>query len=211
MAGDLKDARKRSVDNLQRLYTFVISLAVAESLRRTLLSATGTAEFVWSNKWLMSLSLIVTVIPFYHGANRYLDATYVTDERAAKRYGLMIDFFFFFIHAFGMFILALLITNDPTLIATNDTYFFYGLAALLALDVVWVTVALFAITDRSAHAELPYKELPYYVWAPINLVAVIIMYFLIRKMLWDWLLLLLFLRSVVDYILAHEFYYPPKE
>lgn len=205
MAADLKDARKRSVDNLQRLYTFVISLAVAESLRRTLLSTTGNAEFIWSNKWVMSLSLIVTVIPFYHGANRYLDATYVTDEREAKRYGLMIDFFFFFIHAFGMFILALLITNDPSLIATNDTYFFYGLAGLLVLDVIWVTVALFAITVRRAQ-----KELPYWVWAPINIVTVIIMYFLIRNMLWGWLLTLLTLRSIVDYILAHKFYYPDK-
>src|SRR5690349_850145 len=73
---DAKEARKRSVDNLQRLYTFVVGLAVTEMLRR-MLNPLATDYAVW----LMFTAFLFTVVPFYHGANRYLDATYVTGER----------------------------------------------------------------------------------------------------------------------------------
>jgi hypothetical protein len=33
MMADVKEGKRRSVDNLQRLYTVVVSLAVAESLK----------------------------------------------------------------------------------------------------------------------------------------------------------------------------------
>ena len=50
---DAKEARKRSVDNLQRLYTVVVSLAVTELLRRMLNPlATDYAT------WLMFVSFI---------------------------------------------------------------------------------------------------------------------------------------------------------
>jgi len=204
---DLKDARKRSVDNLQRLYTVVISLAVTESLRRTLLtSANNVADFAWSNanKWILCSSLIVTVVPFYHGANRYLDATYVTGERKASRYALMIDFFFFFIHALGMFVLALLITDDPLLVTTNDTYFFYGLAGLLTLDILWVI-----ITKSISSSIKAGDELPYHLWVPINIFAVVAIVALAWWRRWEWLILVTIVRSFMDYILTYKFYYPP--
>src|SRR6476661_3705790 len=81
---DMKTVRTRSVDNLQRLYTVVISLALTEYLRRLLTQSAEANEATGYNGWLMFVSLIFTVVPFYHGANRYLDATYVTGERAAK-------------------------------------------------------------------------------------------------------------------------------
>jgi hypothetical protein len=116
----------------------------------------------------------------------------------------MLDFFFFFIHAVGMFVLALLITNDPALIATNDTYFFYGLASLLALDIIWVSITFFLTTVRKMD-----KELPYYLWAPINIVTALVIVILVRNNLWGWLLPVMILRSVIDYLLSYKFYYPP--
>ena len=108
MAVDLDRVRARSVDNLQRLYAFVMSLAFAESLRRSLLTRDNNVDLSIANwdRWLMCLALIVTVIPFYHGANRYLDATYVTGERTAKRFSLMVDFIFLFVQALLMFTLG---------------------------------------------------------------------------------------------------------
>src|SRR5262245_6898700 len=108
MSSNLQEARKRSVDNLQRLYTVVVSLAVTESLRR-LLANFGTGGSVAGLKeWLMFVSLIFTLVPFYHGANRYLDATYVTDERSAKRSALLIDFIFLFCEGLLFFGLAMM-------------------------------------------------------------------------------------------------------
>jgi hypothetical protein len=204
MPADLVQARARSVDNLQRLYTFVISLAFAESLRRSLLTNDNVdLSLSNSNKWIMCLALIITVIPFYHGANRYLDATYVTRERTAKRYSLMVDFLFLFVQALLMFTLALLITNDPSLTATNDKYFFWGIALLLSIDVLWVTVT------RAVTEDAPGKKLNYWLWAPINVFAVIIILILVGLGHWNWLLVTLIVRSALDYLIGHDFYYPP--
>ena len=95
------EARKRSVDNLQRLYTVVVSLAVAEGLKHLLIPKTGVP--ITSTDWLLFSSLLATVVPFYHGANRYLDATYVTNERKAKHNVLILDFLVLFVEAFNHF------------------------------------------------------------------------------------------------------------
>ena len=108
---NLREARKRSVDNLQRLYTVVISLAVAESLRR-LLGDTPPETIADYKQWLMFASLIFTVVPFYHGANRYLDATYVTGERSAKPIALMVDFVMLFLEGLLFFGLAMLTSDE---------------------------------------------------------------------------------------------------
>lgn len=204
MPANYDDARKRSVDNLQRLYTFVVSLAFTESLRRTLLSPAGTVELNWSNKWVMFLSLIFTVIPFYHGANRYLDATYVTNERRPKRYSLMIDFLFLFFQGLLLFTLALLITKDASLSVANDELFFHGLAALLLVDVVWVSISRFVTEDSSSEQKSAYRR-----WAFINVFAIAVILVFVWRRWWDCMVVVAFARSAVDYLVAHDFYYPP--
>ena len=109
---NLTEARKRSVDNLQRLYTVVISLAVTESLRRLLMNFSSRHEVAGYKEWLMFVSLIFTVVPFYHGANRYLDATYVTEERSAKHPALIVDFIMLFIEGLLFFGLAMVTTDE---------------------------------------------------------------------------------------------------
>ena len=88
VTANMSEARKRSVDNLQRLYAVVISLAVTEAVRRTVFGSQSTdppeLSAISANQWLILTSFLLTVIPFYHGANRYLDATYVTKERSAS-------------------------------------------------------------------------------------------------------------------------------
>jgi hypothetical protein len=101
-----------------------------------------------------------------------------------------------------MFTIALLITNDPSLTATNDKYFFWGIALLLSLDVLWVTVTRFATEDA------PGKKLKYWLWAPINVFAVIVILILVGRNQWNWLLVTLIIRSALDYLIGHDFYYP---
>src|SRR5687768_14410856 len=154
---DLKEARKRSVDNLQRLYTVVVSLAVTESLRRLLVDyPDGIAGY---EHWLMFVSLIFTVVPFYHGANRYLDATYVTNERSANHPALMIDFVMLFLEGLMFFGLAMLMANTAL--------FYTVLAGLFLLDIVWV-----GMTNLTATTEAD-KMAGYGVWALINFVALV--------------------------------------
>lgn len=92
---DIGKARERSVNNLQRLYAIVVSLSIAYTLKGLIevISASGLTNIVeYYNELFMFISFIFIVIPFFHGANRYLDATYVTGERNATHYGLLVDF-----------------------------------------------------------------------------------------------------------------------
>ena len=119
------ESRKRSIDNLQRIYTFVVSLSVAEALRRVLADLPKVPEL---DVWLRLGVVLVTVIPFYHGANRYLDATYVTGERSSVRYALLVDFLFLFVEAILFFVLSLVIREE--------SWFYIVFVILLAIDIL---------------------------------------------------------------------------
>lgn len=195
---DFSEARKRSVDNLQRLYTFVVSLAVTESLRKLLADLGVNGQYPHYNEWLIFSSLIVTVIPFYHGANRYLDAAYVTNERAVKQSALMVDFIALFFEGLILFGLA---------VVSNNTRFFYlGLSILLVFDILWVGFTLLHATEKkkSVHAK----------WIIINVVATFLLY-IFAQLNWQnedaqniALAGVAIARTIADYFLAWNFYYP---
>jgi hypothetical protein len=205
---DLEKARTRSVDNLQRLYTVVISLAVTESLRR-LLSALMEADPSKRpdyTSWLMFAALLVTIIPFYHGANRYLDATYVTGERKARAPALMIDFVMLFLEGLIFFALAMLVGRAA--------HFYTGLACVFILDAVWVGFT--RITSSGSNDTAP----SYVVWAIVNVVAAVIMMLsfwsnILNFSFWSTeqarqiaALTIALLRTVYDYSSVWSFYYP---
>lgn len=204
---NLQDARKRSVDNLQRLYTVVVSLAVTQGLK-------GVMELYGDHRpttthppttyWFMLGTLIVTIIPFYHGANRYLDATYVTEERRAKHWALVVDFFALFLEGVLFFALASLIGKTvPFLIL---------LAVLFAFDIIWVGVT------RLTGEDTPEGDRGYRCWALVNLIAVFVVLLIGLSRVpefWHYeaapeliLLLVAVVRSYLDYHLAWHFYYP---
>lgn len=203
---DLKEARKRSVDNLQRLYTVVISLAVTESLRRLLIGFSVSGTVAGYKEWLMFFSLIATVVPFYHGANRYLDATYVTEERSAKHYALMIDFIILFLEGLLFFGLAM--------VMANEALFYTVLAALFLLDIIWV-----GITNLTAINETD-KMPGFNTWASINFLALAALLIFVWSNLLNWefwqsdtvksfaLMGVAIARTVFDYIRVWWFYYP---
>ena len=201
-------ARTRSIDNLQRLYTFVISLAITESLRRLLILPDGGLAVPSGPQVLMFVSLVATIIPFYHGANRYLDATYVTGEQSAKPPALLVDFLFLFVEALWFFVLALSVGNEMV--------FYTGLGALLLFDVVWVWV-----TNLLAAGARP--KPPHYVkWVTINVVAAAVIFVSVwsffstgadfwrdesaRRLILTGVVVA---RTIFDYRLVWEFYYPP--
>ena len=83
---------KRSIDALQRLYTIVVGLAVTEALRKFI---APTPAAPWWTDWRALIIFLITIVPFYHGANGHLDQTYLygfDGRRREKRYALVIDF-----------------------------------------------------------------------------------------------------------------------
>ena len=209
---DFAEGRKRSVDNLQRLYSVVVSLAVTEMLRRVLVGSssalTPDLSKISVEQWLMMVSFLFTIVPFYHGANRYLDATYITGERKAQRSALLIDFVFLFIEGVLFFVLAEFIGDQRA--------FYSTLAALLALDAIWVGLSTKLWSLPSAGGA-DTSDTRYWPWAIMNVLAVTIIWVSARSNLWPdttvqsiTLAGCAILRTVFDYILVFRFYYPPE-
>jgi len=209
---NVKVANTRSVDNLQRLYTMVITLSVAEALRRVLGGyASPSSEILQIARlpsYLMLGSLLVTIVPFYHGANRYLDATYVTGERTARRVALILDFLALFAEGILFFVLALF-TGDITA-------FYVLLAVLLVFDCGWILLTRVSAEETSTGSVSSGR---YVIWAAINVATALIILYLVLAPVncgqWlgrcskdIYLSTLVLVRTVLDYALVWGFYYP---
>lgn len=203
-----EESRKRSVDNLQRVYTVVISLAIAESLRRLLSQFGDNGQLPEYASILAVISLIITIVPFYHGANRYLDSTYVTGERSAKSGALMLDFVAIFGEGLVFFILSILIRNTVV--------FFTILAALFLFDSFWVW-----LTKLTSNSQVD-KGLEYKTWAIANMVAALFLLLSFWSNLFQWSFwpsptiqvtaacIAALIRTIFDYATVWTFYYPPS-
>lgn len=204
-----KSARERSVGSLQMLYTVVVSIALTESLRRLVSVIEKNSFLNWYDNLLMFLSFAVTVIPFYHGANRYLDSTYVTNEKQPKQYALLIDFLMLFTEGLLLFILAM--TSD------NPMIFYSLLAGLFIFDAGWVGLTRLIKVDEEAAGP------KYLKWAGINVFAAILIFVFVWSRLFSWelwlnpyvkniaLFLVAIVRTIYDYRSVWSFYYPKED
>ncbi len=152
-------------------------------------------------------SYLLTLIPFYHGALRHLDVTYVEKAGREVRSGaLLADFLVLFLESCLLFSLAVLLPA-PQLYA-------WGLAALLVVDTGWGFLAHIAFSQSGEHkAELR--------WALINLLTGGVLCVLLTVIgpfppqadvtdgkLGVIVLVISVGRSCMDYALNWHFYYP---
>jgi hypothetical protein len=80
-----KDIEK-SIDSLQRIHALVSALALGEGVRRLIVNP-GTADTSFNPEALPQfISLVCTLVPFYHGMHRHLENTYLfaSDVRHPK-------------------------------------------------------------------------------------------------------------------------------
>jgi hypothetical protein len=189
---------KRSIDSLQRLYTIVVGLAVAEALRG-FLSPMVALDPWWAN-WRALAVLLLTIVPFYHGANGHLDQTYLfgfDGARREKRYALLLDFCVLFLEGVLFFALAL---------SLNDFDRFARLfQGLLLIDVFWAVIVYItgASSKDAAHALK---------WGGLNLVGFVAVTFvhdtttLVQAARPDWIFGIALIRTAVDYGICWDFY-----
>ena|SRR3990172_7533638 len=201
------EARKRSIDNLQRVYTVVVSLAIAESLRRLFASQDPPAFSLPLPATIAAMALIVTVVPFYHGANRYLDATYVTGQRGAKSGALMLDFVAIFVEGIVFFLLALLVGSEAS--------FYTLLSGLFLFDAAWVGLTRLTSEGRDEPGS------KYVIWAGANVLAAVLLLLSHWSNLLNWEFwssqnvrtlasgAIALGRTIFDYASVWSFYYPP--
>jgi hypothetical protein len=191
---------RRSIDALQRLYTIVVGLAVTEALRSFLVPAAALAPAVWWTNWRSLGILLVTIVPFYHGANAHLDQTYLygfDDNRRGKRYALVIDFFVLFGEGVLFFVLALSLNAFER--------FVHVFEAVLLTDVAW---ALFVYISGD-HAKRPVHAIQ---WGLLNLVTFALVAgaydsaWLLPATKDDWVFGIAVVRMFGDYFLCWDFY-----
>lgn len=191
-------AQRNSVLNLQELYTVAVGAALALAIDALVDAWTDRNAFPW-HSIPMFTAFLATLIPFYHGAVRHLEDTYIEKRGANVRSGaLLADFLMLFIEGFILIGIARLLPQ-PLLAA-------WGLVALLSFDAVWglaVYAAFFRVRESGAEIS----------WAVINSVAVpiVAIYF---GLMWKSQLAvnlgaaLFVLRTVVDYQQSWRFYFP---
>lgn len=199
--------QERSIDNLIRIYTVVVSLAITNGLSRLIVVLPERAIAIESDQVYPFISLLFTIVPFYHGASRYLDVVYVFKERKiVQKSALMIDFVILFTEGLIFFALSSLL---------SDIHLFFNLlGALLLLDTLWVAWTGFVATTSNADEKGWPK---YFYWAFINLVTIVLYALSLYTNLWNTdfrniipivLMVLTIARTIVDYTITWSFYFP---
>lgn len=200
------EARSNSVKQLCDLYRVVIAIAVGLAFHN-IIDTNVTPIPVKLDQLVTFLSLILTVIPFFHGAVRHLFATYAEGGGSTriKNWAILIDYYLLFMEG-GLFV-ALASTLADTMA------FLVILTLVLGLDCIWGVLAAIGFAGtRSQKAEIK--------WAIINFGAVVVLValllfapVLLQLGLTDrylqWLILLIAsVRTVIDYALNLSFYCP---
>jgi hypothetical protein len=187
----------RSVEHLSGLYSVVVALALTVAVT-TVIDIDGGSVRLDVVGVLGALTLLVTLIPFYHGGLRHLSDSYGTGRRVHK--GLILwDFGLLFLEA-CVLLSAGAVIGSPEALAI-------ALVTLWTLDILWIG------------GQLLFKGNPVATWARVNGGAISLT--VIAWMLTDdpaesaklagVVFSIALLRSGLDYWTEREFYFPSIE
>lgn len=200
----MSDARQNSVMQLAELYNVVIGVALSISVYHSV-DKTAYIILVKHSQIINLITLIIILVPFYHGAVRHLFATYVEDSGSTriKNGALVTDFFLLFFEGCVFVLLGSVL--DDTLKFTLVLIF------LLVLDSIWGFLAWLAFTG----AQAQYAERS---WALINMITAGLLGILVifaggvfqMKPFSSQigLFAVIGIRTVVDYFVSWKFYFP---
>ncbi len=197
----------KSVKNLQQLYTVLIGLSLAAGIQQ-IINFSGTKFPIYFDRLPLFFVYLSLVIPIYHGAMRHLDVAYI--ENVGKHLALIFDFIILFIEGCFFLLLAGLVPY---------TYkFFYVLVTLLGIDVFWACIAYFGFATDGIDKKASSK------WGLINFFAVCLLlgsYLYcdsldsnikpVEYYLKQFMLIIIIIRSVLDYLVCWPMYYPDLE
>lgn len=207
------DARVNSLRNLSNLYSVVVGVALTSAIYNLIDPKEEVViPFEWETFFLF-LAFIVTILPFYHGALRHLDATYIEDEGKSVQNGAVLaDFIILFIE--GCFFIAL------TVLMENSLLFIYAFIILLIIDVSWGFLAHLAFSPN-VQKKAENK------WAMMNLITIGLILILLARFdsfpffdiaenveltkICVYFFLITLLRTIVDYVWTWSFYYPESK
>ena len=192
------DPLARTVRNLENLYSVVVAVGLTLAVQQLIVIGEGV-EFRWGALPAV-IAYVVTLVPFYHGAERHLEDAYVDNPRqGANPRRLLFDFVVLFVEACVLLAAAAVVHFPRALLA--------ALVVLWVIDIAWGVSArlIFRLKDEVLK------------WAMVNSGAVAVFGGLwlvaelsdLADLTVGWALLAISLmRSVVDYATSWEFYFP---
>ena len=199
---------ENSVKSLITLYTVVIGAALSLAVARAIDAKDGLTSISGVSIFLF-VCFVVTLFPFFHGALRHLDDTFVEDLSPNIKTGaLIIDFALLFLHALAFVVLSQLLQRP--------SHFAWVLLAVLAIDVVWGTFTHFAASSgNKLSAESKWTIVNFFFIAIVAFHLVYNDIFLTHSRDALKLSILLsiacVLRSTVDYVWCRDLYFPKPE
>jgi hypothetical protein len=187
----------RSVDTLKELYTVAVGVALVMAVEK-LANAAEKEPVFRTEQFFLFVVVIVTLIPFYHGAFRHMDDIYIFPKEPAKRPGPLVLLGDYLVLMFEAGLLVWLATS-----ISDRAIFADGFLLLLLVDICWaVATAIFT----PAGFDVVW-------WGVVNLITLLIL-----LALWYWpgdmlingfyLMLIAIARSVADYVLSRKLYFP---
>lgn len=200
-----QDAIETTVKSLQWIYAVVIALSIGEAFKQFVPVPDldpDKCKIQWS-RFPSLFSLLILVVPFYHGMTRWFSEMYRTDQALQSRgFWLLVDCTAFTVEAALFFILA---RSLPTNLWRR---FNCTAVALLCLDIAW---GVFAWIYRTSSISS---------WVIVNVctVPVLVGVFLAfrkrsRRLAISVSLVIpvvLFIRTVFDYCAGWQFYFPKQ-
>jgi hypothetical protein len=195
---DIGKVTERSVDSLQKIYAFVIALAISAAIQ-ALLKAPANEELLPADSVIQGLpvfvAFVVTLVPFYHGMNRHFDHCYLEKTRSVVQGALLLDFAVFFLEASLLFAVAWSLRSGLR--------GFVLLGVLLSVDMLWGVGSHFIHYAGEKPSILR--------WSVINLIAIglafgVLFYPTDRRP--ALLMLIAIFRTVADYYFCWGFYFP---
>jgi len=197
---------ENSIRGLIDLYTVVIGVALSLAVAGVIDLRNGLAS-VNLNSCLLFAAFVTTLFPFFHGAIRHLDDAYLESVNTeAKTSALVIDFLLLFLHGLAFVALSQLMKKSAD--------FAWILVGLLGIDVLWGVFTHYISSSPKKKLSAEGR------WALLNFVFVaVVCGYLVNNNIYPGqapeqdklprlLLIMCALRSVFDYVLCSEFYFP---
>src|ERR1700722_15145251 len=144
---------RRAINAPERLHSVVIGFALTAGARVFLEPwAEDKTQFSTVSLCLF-VALLFTIVPFYHGANRHLDAVHLYSGRPLDPHALLVDYSLLFVE--GVLFLALGLS-----VQSLDHFVFFGFV-LMTVDIAWgyITRRLLATRGIDARHITPWLSL----------------------------------------------------
>jgi hypothetical protein len=210
----------RTVDSLQRIYAFVVSVAIGESLRK-LFSPIQTSNSDAKDElgqehhlnfwkyWPEAIAFYVTIIPFFQAMNRYVDATFMYSPVHLPNDYLYFTFLILFVECCTLFVTA-------TTLVVGKAIPFNALAVTFVVDLIWAIHGAwykrhFSVANKEFNSVIE-TFLVLDIVSAVFLISVLALPH--KKFSYKFkavtCMLLCIARSIVDYRVSWNFYFPPK-